>query len=65
MLACKFIYWKKNGNALKKKMSLFNIHVYFWFCLQFSVTDQRDFLERSSMFCDMVQQDNVSHIGNP
>lgn len=53
MLACEFIYWKK--------MSLFNVHVYFWFCLQFSVTDQRDFLERSSMFCDMVQQDNIEN----
>lgn len=42
-------------------MSLFNVHVYFWFCLQFIVTDQRDFLERSSMFCDMVQQDNIEN----
>lgn len=53
MLACEFIYWKKM-EMHRKKMSLFNVHVYFWFCLQFSVTDQRDFLERSSMFCDMV-----------
>lgn len=45
----------------RKKMSLFNVHVYFWFCLQFIVTDQRDFLERSSMFCDMVQQDNIEN----
>lgn len=36
---CLFIgkKWKHIG-----KMSLFNVHVYFWFCLQFIVTDQRD-----------------------